>query len=41
MYIFHVNCEMENYFLIFYDLGNFQVQLDVLSLRKPDNLLVF
>ena len=32
--IFHVRCKLEIFYLVFYDLGIFQVQLDVLSLEK-------
>ena len=39
--IFHVLREMEICYLIFYYLGVFQVQLDVLSLEKLESLLVF
>ena len=38
---FHVLREMGICYLILCDLGTFQVQLDVLSLEKLENLLVF
>ena len=39
--IFHVLREMEICYLILYNHGIFQVQLDVLSLEKVGSLLVF
>ena len=39
--IFHVLREMEIFYLVLYDRGIFQVQLDVRSLEKLGSLLVF
>ena len=39
--IFHVLREMEIFYLVLYDVGIFQVQLDVLSLEKLESLIVF
>ena len=41
MLIFHVLREREIWYLVLYDFGIFQVQLDVLSLEKNENLLVY
>ena len=39
--IFHVVHERDVLYLVVYDLGFFQVRLDVLSLEKLENLQVF
>ena len=41
MLIFHVLHEREILYLVVYDLGVFQVRLDVPSLEKHENLQIF